>query len=130
MSKNVSTFSPAFPENISLSSSSDPRMEMSEGEEHNFTCDIQNIAPVINLTVKWYKGDEMVYEDTFKDPSKGPVDQSSIFSFIPTRQDNGVTFRCEALLDLRPEGPQLNASSQEYNITVFCKYIMHTHSPI
>lgn len=108
-----------FPENISLRSSSGPRMEMSEGEKHNFTCDIQNIAPVINLTVKWYKGDEMVYEDTFKDPSKEPVDQSSIFSFIPTRQDNGVTFRCEAHLDLRPEGPQLNASSQEYNITVF-----------
>ncbi|XP_010775772.1 hemicentin-1-like isoform X2 [Notothenia coriiceps] len=108
-----------FPENISLSSSSGPHMGMPEGKKHNFTCDIQNIAPVINLTVKWYKGDEMVYEDTFKDPSKEPVDQSSIFSLIPTRQDNGVTFRCEAHLDLRPEGPQLNASSQEYNIRVF-----------
>ncbi|KAL3053555.1 hypothetical protein OYC64_005979 [Pagothenia borchgrevinki] len=118
-SKNPKVVLYTFPENISLSSSSGPHMEMSEGEKHKFTCDIQNIAPVQNLTVKWYKGDEMVYEDTFKDPSKEPVDQSSIFSFIPTRQDNGVTFRCEAHLDLRPEGPQLNASSQEYNITVF-----------
>ncbi|XP_034075869.1 hemicentin-1-like [Gymnodraco acuticeps] len=117
--KNPKVVLYTFPENISLSSSSGPLMEMSEGEKHNFTCDIQNIAPVINLTVKWYKGDEMVYEDTFKDPSKEPVNQSSIFSFIPTRQDNRVTFRCEAHLDLRPEGPQLNASSQEYNITVF-----------
>ncbi|KAK1877054.1 Hemicentin-1 [Dissostichus eleginoides] len=117
--KNPKVVLYTFPENISLSSSSGPHMEMFEGETHNFTCDIQNIAPVKKLTVKWYKGDEMVYEDTFKDPSKEPVDQSSIFSLIPTRQENGVTFRCEAHLDLRPEGPQLNASSQEYNITVF-----------
>ncbi|KAK5856116.1 hypothetical protein PBY51_007735 [Eleginops maclovinus] len=107
-----------FPENISLSSSSGPNMVMHEGKQNNFTCDIQNIAPVKNLTVKWYKGDEMVFEDTFKNPSKKPVNQSSIFSFTPTRQDNGATIRCEEHLDLRPEGPQLNASSEEYYITV------------
>ncbi|XP_059204482.1 hemicentin-1-like [Centropristis striata] len=106
-----------FPETISISSNALGGV-MDEGKTYNFTCDIHNIAPVQNLTVRWYKGDEMVDTDTFDNPSKPPVNQSSIFSFTPTRQHDGVTFRCEAHLDLWPEGPQLNASSQEYSITV------------
>lgn len=100
---------------------------MVELEKYNFTCDIQNIAPVQNLTVRWYKGDTIVHTDTFDNPSNEPVNQSSVLSFTPTRQDNRVTFRCEAHLDLGTEGPQLNASSQEYTITVNCKYIMCTY---
>lgn len=69
----------------------------------------------------------MVYADTFDNPRKEPVNQSSVFSFTPSRQDNRVTFRCEAHLDLWPIGPQLYTSSQEHNITVYCKYIMCTH---
>lgn len=120
----TSTFSPEFPQTISISSSSGNDGVLKEMEEHTFTCDIHNIAPVQNLTVRWYKGDTIVYIDTFDNPSREPVDQTSVLRFIPTRQDTGVTFRCEAHLDLGPEGPQLNVSSQEYNITVHCKYIM------
>lgn len=98
---------------------------MTEMKEYNFTCDVHNIAPVQNLTVRWYKGDTFVFMDTFDNPSKEPVNQSSVFSFTPTRQENGVTFRCEAHLNLGPEGPQLHAFSEEYNITVHCKYITY-----
>ncbi|XP_042360313.1 hemicentin-2-like [Plectropomus leopardus] len=108
-----------FPENISISSSSGPSGPMIEGEENKFTCDIPNIAPVQNLSVKWYKGDAMVFMDTFNNLSKAPVDESSVFNFIPTRQDNGVTIRCEAHLDLSPEGPQLNVSSLGYEVEVY-----------
>ncbi|KAE8283339.1 Hemicentin-1 [Larimichthys crocea] len=105
-----------FPETISISPDSDGALK--EAEEYNFTCNIHNIAPVQSLTVTWYKGDTIIYTDTFNNPSKKPVNQTSVLSFTPHRQDDGVTFRCEAHLDLQPEGPQLKVSSQEYNITV------------
>lgn len=82
------------------------------------------MAPVQNLTVRWYKGDRIFYTQTFDNPSKYPMNKSAIVSFRPTRQDNGVTFKCEARLDLGPEGPQLSATSQEYLIDVECKYII------
>ncbi|XP_044038551.1 hemicentin-2-like [Siniperca chuatsi] len=104
-----------FPETISINSSSGSDGVMNESEQYNFTCDIPKIAPVQNLTVKWYKGDKIVYTDTFDNPSKKPVNQSSVFSFTPTRQDDGVAFRCEAHLDLEE---QHIVSSQEYNITI------------
>lgn len=96
---------------------------MAENEECNITCDIHNVAPVQNLTVRFYMGDAVVKDETFGNPTKEPVSVSSVFSFIPTRHKNGVTFRCEAHLNLGPEGPQLKAVSQEYNVTVYCKYI-------
>uniref|UniRef100_A0A3Q1KA69 Ig-like domain-containing protein n=1 Tax=Anabas testudineus TaxID=64144 RepID=A0A3Q1KA69_ANATE len=82
------------------------------------------LAPVQNLTVRWYKGDTLIYTDTFKDPNMKPVNQSSFLNFTMTRRDNGVTLRCEAHMDLEPEGPQLLVSSQEYDITVQCKYFI------
>lgn len=116
-------FSAAFPETISIRSSSRSGGVMDEGMHYSFSCDIHNVAPVQNVTVMWYKGDAMVYREIIDNPSKEPVNHTSVLSVTPTREDNGVTFRCEAMLDLLPEGPQLIASSQEFNITVYCEYI-------
>lgn len=116
------SFSQGFPEEISMSrNASDGVME--ENKTYTFTCEIPQIAPVKKLTVKWYKGDTVIHNDTFHNPKKEPVNLSAVFNFTATRQDNGVLFRCEAHLDLGPEGPHLNASSKEYNVTVHCKYI-------
>ncbi|XP_069381356.1 hemicentin-1 [Paralichthys olivaceus] len=103
-----------FPEKILISSSSGSDGVMRENEQYTLTCKIQQVAPIENLTVTWYKGDS---PSTFN-PIKTPGDQLSVYSFTPTRRDNGVKFRCEAHMDLRPEGPQLSVSSQEINITV------------
>lgn len=97
---------------------------MYEREEYNITCDIYNVAPVQNLTVMWYKGDTLVETKTFDNETRVPVNQSSVLSFTPARQDNGATLRCEAYMDLQPEGPLLNVTSKEFNVTVYCKYIM------
>lgn len=84
---------------------------------------IPNIAPVKYLTVNWYKEDRIIKSDTVDNPTtKHAVNASTHLSFKPSRQDSGARFRCEAQMDLRPVGPHLNVSSQEYNITVFCKY--------
>lgn len=116
----TSTFFPAFPDAINISSNGDWGGRVNELEEYDYTCDIPDVAPVQRLTVKWYKGDELLKTQTFNNPSKEPVNQSSVLNFNATRQDNGVALRCEAHLDLGP-GLQLNVSSQEYIITVKCK---------
>nr|XP_020496609.1 uncharacterized protein LOC109989268 [Labrus bergylta] len=106
-----------FPEAITMSSNSDEGV-MKEMEEYNFTCHIPNIAPVQRLSVKWYKGDDFLHTETFNNNNKKPVNQTSILRFKATRQDSGVTFRCEAHMDLGQGELQLIVSSQDYNITV------------
>uniref|UniRef100_A0A3B5MEG3 Ig-like domain-containing protein n=1 Tax=Xiphophorus couchianus TaxID=32473 RepID=A0A3B5MEG3_9TELE len=114
-----------FPENISISSSIESSEEMTENEEYSFTCSILNIAPVQNLTVRWYKGNQVIYSENLTNSTKHPTNQTSIFRFTPTRQDDRTTIRCEAHMDLGPEGPQFNASSRELSIGVMCKGPMH-----
>ncbi|KAF3700028.1 Hemicentin-2 Precursor [Channa argus] len=108
-----------FPEEINITSTSDSDIKMKENETYNFICDIQRVAPVQNLTVNWYKGEERIHTDTFNNTNKKPVNPSPVLSYTTTRADNGVTIRCEAHMDLGPEGPQLHVSSQEYHITVY-----------
>ncbi|XP_032443245.1 hemicentin-2-like [Xiphophorus hellerii] len=107
-----------FPENISISSSIESSEEMTENVEYSFTCSILNIAPVQNLTVRWYKGNQVIYSENLTNSTKHPTNQTSIFRFTPTRQDDRTTIRCEAHMDLGPEGPQFNASSRELSIGV------------
>ncbi|XP_014876266.1 hemicentin-1 [Poecilia latipinna] len=107
-----------FPENISISSSIESSEEMRENEEYILTCSILNIAPVQNLTVRWYQGNQIIYSENLTNSTKKPTNQTSIFRFTPTRQDDRTTIRCEAHMDLGPEGPQFNASSRELSIGV------------
>ncbi|XP_041859179.1 hemicentin-1-like isoform X2 [Melanotaenia boesemani] len=108
-----------FPETININSNSGSKNTMKEGENYNFTCEIFDIAPIQNLTVRWYKGDKIIQTETFNDDDPKPSNQSSVLSYTPTRQDHNATFRCEAYMDLGPEGPQFNVSTQEYDIEVF-----------
>ncbi|XP_071389542.1 hemicentin-1 [Centroberyx affinis] len=106
-----------FPDSVAFSSSAGSAGLMNEGEMHTLTCDIQHIAPVQNLTVTWHKGSETTIK-SFNNPSKEPVNQSSVLRFIASRHDDGVQFRCEAHLDLGPEGPSLSVTSPQYPVTV------------
>ena len=84
-------------------------------------CDVQNVAPVQKLTVSWYKGNETIKTDSYSDQSKTPVNESSILTITPSREDDGALYRCEAQLNLRPEGPP-SVTSNPLNITVYCNY--------
>lgn len=58
---------------------------------------------------------------------KGPVDlvfdyNYRYFESSSERQQQLVKLKCEAVLDLPPEGPLLSAFSPELEITVECKY--------
>ncbi|XP_041719187.1 intercellular adhesion molecule 1 [Coregonus clupeaformis] len=107
------------PDSVSISvlSHSGP---MVEGTEYQLQCDIQNIAPLQNLVVKWYKGNEPVGNVTYSNISKTPVDVSATLMISPSRDDDGAQYRCGAELDLGPEGPQPHptVTSEPLNITV------------
>ncbi|XP_052346991.1 vascular cell adhesion protein 1-like [Oncorhynchus keta] len=93
---------------------------MVEGTQYQLQCDIQNIAPLQNLVVKWYKGNEPLDNVTYSHVSKRPVDVSATLMISPSRDDDGDQYRCRAELDLGPEGPQPHptVTSEPLNITV------------
>uniref|UniRef100_A0A8C7J664 Ig-like domain-containing protein n=1 Tax=Oncorhynchus kisutch TaxID=8019 RepID=A0A8C7J664_ONCKI len=72
---------------------------MVEGTQYQLQCDIQNIAPLQNLVVKWYKGNEPLDNVTYSTVSKTPVNVSDTLMISPSRDD-------DVDLDLGPEGPQ------------------------
>lgn len=121
----TSLFSPEFTEHIFINSTSGPSGIMTELETYNITCAVYNVAPVQNLTIKLYKGDKIFANSTSYNDTREPANHSLDFLFTPTRRDNKVKFHCEASLDLGPEGPQLFAVSEDYIMTVHCKYITY-----
>lgn len=123
----TSLFSPEFPENISINSSADPSGVMTELETYNITCAVNNVAPVQNLTITLYMGDTVLANSIYND-KVGPTNHYLNFLFKPTRKENKVKLYCNASLDLGPEGPQWFAASEEYIITVHCKYITYPFS--
>ncbi|XP_053348650.1 hemicentin-1-like isoform X1 [Clarias gariepinus] len=91
---------------------------MMEGRDYELQCDIRNVAPLKLLTVKWFKGNESVGNINFPNNStKNPVNQSTRLQISPSAN---VTYRCEAMLNLGPRGPQPSpiVKSNKLNITV------------
>ncbi|KAM9746439.1 transmembrane and immunoglobulin domain-containing protein 1-like [Menidia menidia] len=80
---------------------------MVEGKEYTLLCEVQNIAPVQYLTLRWYRGQTEVYKHSFSDlTSSSPVQVSSTLVITPTKAENGAVYKCVAELELGPEGPQ------------------------
>lgn len=97
---------------------------MREGTAYDFKCDVGMVAPVGRLTVTLYRGDTDIDAVIPGNTGKNPVNQSYPIQYVPNRSDDGVTFRCEALLDLEPEGPKLRVFSEPYKVSVQCEYFI------
>uniref|UniRef100_A0A8C1X087 Ig-like domain-containing protein n=1 Tax=Cyprinus carpio TaxID=7962 RepID=A0A8C1X087_CYPCA len=82
------------------------RGPMIEGQQYKLQCDVQDVAPVQNLTVKWYKGQTLLNQNTFTEDSKTPLNETATLLIRPDRADDGAQYRCEAELELGAEGPQ------------------------
>ncbi|KAM7387121.1 hypothetical protein PAMA_009646 [Pampus argenteus] len=90
-----------------------------EGTQYDLQCDVINVAPVQNLTVRWYKDNEIIEIHSFTNTTKTPESESSLLAIVTKRGDNGARFRCEAQLDFGPHGPQCPAiSSAELTVNV------------
>ncbi|RXN39522.1 vascular cell adhesion 1-like protein [Labeo rohita] len=98
------------------------RGPMMEGEQYELQCDVQDVAPVQNLTVKWYKGQTLLSQTTFTDTSIKPVNETTTLLITADRADDGAQYRCEAELNLGEVNS--TASSQRLSVKVLCKFII------
>uniref|UniRef100_A0A8C6KY14 Ig-like domain-containing protein n=1 Tax=Nothobranchius furzeri TaxID=105023 RepID=A0A8C6KY14_NOTFU len=89
------------------------------GEETNYKlqCYVCDVAPAQNLTVRWYRSDEILDVQVYSETTKTPVNTSSMLVVNVTRDENAVEVRCEAQLELGPHGPQHPVVSQTLNLS-------------
>ncbi|XP_059415241.1 titin-like isoform X4 [Carassius carassius] len=96
---------------------------MVEGQQYELQCDVHDVAPVQNLTVKWYKNQTLLNQTIFSDTDKTPVNKAVRLLIRPDRADDGAQYWCEAELNLGAEGPQPPPKnlSEPLNVEVYYK---------
>lgn len=102
-----------MPDSVSLKDK-DPSPKIT-GRLYTFLCNVENVAPIQNLTVRWFRGEELLSEMT-KDQEihKEPLSMSYVLEKYFSEEDDGKKYRCEAGLDFLSERP---IQSQPVHIT-------------
>ncbi|XP_034544157.1 uncharacterized protein LOC117816131 [Notolabrus celidotus] len=93
------------PDNVSISllNHTGP---MLEGHEYVLQCEVQDVAPVENLRVTFYRGQTVLVQTwSGNNETKQPVTQIVTWDITPSEEEDGAEYWCEATLDLGPEGP-------------------------
>nr|XP_043906003.1 hemicentin-2-like [Solea senegalensis] len=94
--------------------------DLVEGTLYELQCDIVEVAPIQNLTVRWYKDSQVVRTETFtSNTTRTPVSESSLFTVNISREDDGAWFRCEAQLDFGPHRSKQPVLSEPHVISVY-----------
>lgn len=95
---------------------------MLAGQSYTLECVVQKVAPVKNLKVTFYKGQEALAQKNSATGEEKPVDEIFNFSFRATEEDDGAMFWCHAQLDLEMQQAPPAALSQHLQATVYCEY--------
>uniref|UniRef100_A0A3Q1HHZ9 Ig-like domain-containing protein n=1 Tax=Anabas testudineus TaxID=64144 RepID=A0A3Q1HHZ9_ANATE len=99
---------------------------MFEGRQYTLQCEVQNVAPVKNLSVTFYRGTTPLgQQQSFNNNNTKPADEQYTFTITISKEDDGVQYWCEAELELGPEGPQPPPVVKSENITTTVHYKPH-----
>ncbi|XP_053712468.1 intercellular adhesion molecule 4-like isoform X1 [Synchiropus splendidus] len=105
---SVVVYKPPDSVTLSLANHTGPLLEM---HQYSLECLVQEVAPVGNLTVTFYRGDTELQSVRSQNPEKMPVTEIFTVKIAPSKEDDGVEYWCEARLDL--ESKRLTVESQK-----------------
>jgi len=95
------------------------------GRQYTLRCTVQDVAPVEDLVVTFYRGRTALGRLKSNNNNTRPVTETFSFNITPRREDDGVQYWCEAKLELGPGGPErpLVVTSQTITNTVLCEFV-------
>ncbi|XP_034395750.1 intercellular adhesion molecule 5 [Cyclopterus lumpus] len=91
-----------------------------EGKPYELQCDVDEVAPVQHLIVRWYRGNETIKTDYSTQPNATKRIASESFTLAAnfSRGENGTRFRCEARLDFGQRGSRPPVISNAHTVSV------------
>ncbi|XP_061905820.1 hemicentin-2-like [Entelurus aequoreus] len=118
-SKTLDVVVYTFPESIDIKQEGTPVRSavLEEGDVLDLKCEVGKIAPKSQVIVKWHSSSSntFLHASNHHAHTKEPVELISSYDYSAKMDDQ---IRCEAYLDLRPEGPELSVFSPVFNLSV------------